>query len=490
MLSKLRNIGKQTFVYGLGSMLNKLLGFILIPFYQSYIPIGNFGNLVYYETIIVFLTAILSFGISPAHQRFFYKEKENGTYGTFLFNNFFGCLVLAFGALLPLLLFSGNISHAITGAQDQSVYLQITLWTVLAEVLYILPLQVLQYEEKPISYFGLNALKLLLSFTLTILLLVQFQMGYKGIMLARMWGGVITLLIALVVIVLPRCTLKINLKSVEQSVRFGFPMVISMLGYTIFMVTDRFMLNWLSTPEEIGKYGFGLKIANFINLIFVQTIGMSYFPSVTSNESKEGNIRYYRKMLTYYCFIIGLAILAFLFFYKDILWIVGKNKDYWEGLKVVPVLSLSFMVMGMNYFVQVGLFLKNKTSFYLIPSFTAASVNIFLNYLLIPKHGMMGAGYSILSAQIVYTGLITYFSGKQLKIGFEWAKIFTIYFIAIAIFLFQNFFISSIFWLATLERIILLAIMPLILYKLNFFEPIEIQRAKEGLVKLAKRIKH
>jgi len=67
-------------------------------------------------------------------------------------------------------------------------------------------------------------------------------------------------------------------------------------------MNDRYMLNWLSTDIETGKYSFGFKIANFINLIFVATVGMSFMPSVFSKEKEENNTRYYRKMLTYYCF--------------------------------------------------------------------------------------------------------------------------------------------------------------------------------------------
>ena len=490
MLVKLRNLGKQTFVYGIGSVLNKLLGFILLPFYQNFVSIGNFGNLVYFETIILFLSAVLTFGIGPAHQRFFYSEKENKTYGIYLFNNFFGCFLLALVAILPVLFFSQGAAGAICGDSNQSVYLQITMWIVLSEVLYIFPLQILQYEEKPLLYLLCNAMKLILSFGLTIFFLVHLQLGYKGILLARLIGGATILLASVSFVVLPKCKFVLDIPSVIKSIRFGLPMVISNLGYTLFMVSDRFMLNWLSTNEEIGKYGFGLKIANFINLIIIQTIGMSYFPSVMSNESKENNIRYYGKMLTYYSFITAFTILGFLIFYKDILWIVGKNKDYWEGLKVVPILSLSFMIMGMNYFVGVGLFLKNQTKYYLIPSFSAASVNIVMNYFLIPKYGMMGAAFSIISAQIIYTSLLAYFSAKQMKINFEWGKIFLIYLISISFFEIYQFLRIDNFWIKTIIGIAFLTAFPIVLYILNFFEAIEIQRLKEGLVKFFIRIKN
>jgi O-antigen/teichoic acid export membrane protein len=314
-------------------------------------------------------------------------------------------------------------------------------------------------------------------------------MGIKGIMLARLAGGVLIILFAFFVFILPKCTFIINLQSIKKSIVFGFPFMISTLGFTLFMLSDRFMLNWLSTSEQVGKYVFGLKIANFINLIFVQTIGMSYFPSVMKNESEKDNLRYYSKMLTYYCFILGFLILGFLFFYQDIIWIVGRNKEYLEGLKVVPILSLSFMVMGMNYFVGVGLFLRKKTIHYLIPSFAAITVNVLMNYELIPSLGMMSAAYSVLVSQIIYTGLLAYFSGKFMNIRFEWGKILQIYFLVIIIFIFIKFLGIKNFYLDSVIKLIMLTLFPIILYKMNFFERIEIQRLKEGIIKSLVRLK-
>ncbi len=489
MLDKIRDVGKQTFVYGLGGIINKLLGFILIPVYLKFIPIGDFGNLNYFETIIIFLTALLNFGIAPAHQRFFYSEHEENTYKTYLFNNFFGCLVLATLSILPVLVFSGNVASFICKSASQASNLRTTMWIVVVEILYIIPLQVLQYEQKPFYYLLLNVIKLVSTFTLTKYLVLHYSMGIDGILDARLIGGAGTILLAFFVIILPRITFKINIESLNKSIAFGFSYVLSTLGYTLFMISDRFMLEWLSTNEQLGKYSFGFKIANFVSLIFVQTIGMSYFPSVMSNENKSDNIRYYRKMLTYYCFIISLLILAFLFFYQDVLWIVGKNKEYFDGLRVVPILSLSFMIMGMNYFVGVGLFLKKQTKYYLIPSFAALMANIGLNFLLIPSLGMFGAAIAVLLAQIIYTGLVAYFSGRHMYIAFEWNKISEIFALAIFIFLFVQYFQIKNFYLDTLIKLIMLTLFPLILYKLNFFEKIEIQRLKEGVMKSLVRFK-
>lgn len=489
MLDKLKKVGQQTVIYGLGNILGKMLGFLLIPLYITKIPISDFGILSIFEIIILFLSTLFSYGIASAHQRYFYIEKDNKSYGTYLFNNFFGNAVLVLVSISPFLLFPGFFASLLVGNSSQYLNLQVVMCIILTEVLYNVSLQVLQFESKPFQFLLYNTLKLVLSFSLTIYFVSELEYTINGILYARLLGGGLTLLLTMALIVLPRCTFKINLNSVIKSIRFGLPIIISNIGFTIFMISDRYMLLWFTDESSVGKYSFGLKIASFINIIFIQTINISYFPSVMKNDGKENSIRYYRKMLTYYCIIIGFIILGFLFYYREILGLVVKNKEYWEGLKVVPILCVSFMVMGMNYFVQIGLFLKNKTKNYLIPSFSAVFVNITMNIILLPYLGMIGAGISVLSAQIVYTGLLVYLSERQMKINFEWKKIILVFSLGVLMFLLNVYLPVKNIWIECTIKLFLLALFPLILYKLNFFEPIEIQRAKEGVIKLLARLK-
>jgi O-antigen/teichoic acid export membrane protein len=484
MLGQLRKLGKQTAIYGLGNILNKMLGFILIPLYFRFIPIGDFGNLAVMEITILFLTSILHFGIFSGHQRYFFIEKGKNNYGTFLFNNYSGNVVITLILIVPFLVFSSRVSILFFENVSQTENLRIMFWIVVAEILCTLPFQILQFEEKPIRYILLNVFKLVLSFLLTIYFVKSLSLGIKGILFARLTGGATTALIMLLFVIIPRLKFKWDISLLWLSIKFGLPAIAGNIGYLIFQMNDRYMLNWLSTDIETGKYSFGFKIANFINLIFVATVGMSFMPSVFSKEKEENNSRYYRKMLTYYCFLIAFIILAFLFFYKDLLALMAKNKDYFDGFAVVPILSLSFMVMGMNYFVGIGLFLKNKMHLFLIPSLAAVVLNIIMNYFFIPLWGMMGAAYSTLISQIIYTAILTVTSGKQLKIGFEWFKILMIYTLAIALFLGNQLTASLNIFLATPVRLLLLAVFPLVLYKLNFFEKIEILRLREGIGKI------
>lgn len=484
MLDKLKKVGKDTVIYGLGSAISKLLGFILIPIYISHIPISAFGNLTIFEITIQFLSVLFTFGIYNAHQRFFYSEKNAGTYGVFLFNNYFGNLFLILLCIAPLLLFPGLFSGFLFGDASQSRNIQIALLIIPADVLFNLILQIYQFERKPYLFLLSSVLKLLISLLLTIYMVVYLSMGIEGILWARLIGSIIIVTVLTIIIVIPRAKLKMDFSVLINSIRFGLPMIISSIGSMIFLLSDRYMLNILSTEAEVGKYSFGLKIANFINLIFIQTIGLSYLPSAIDIEDFTKNIRYYRKMLTYYCFVIGFIILGFLFFYQEALSFIGTENEYWEGMKVVPFICLSFMIMGMNYFVGIGLFLTKKTNFYLIPAFVAAAINIALNIKLIPAYGMFGACFSLVFAQIIYMGILSYLSGKQIKISYEWGKILTIFFISISLFVISTFINFKPLILSLLVKAILLCFLPLFLYFLNFFEQVEIERLRQSGHKL------
>ncbi len=483
MLDKVKKISKNTMVYGFGNALNKLLGFILIPVYTGFISIDSFGILTILEITILALVSLLNFGIVSGHQRHFYKEKDNKEYGVFLFNNYLGNIFLTLLSVFALFIFSQNFTSLLFGNIDYQFLVKLTLIIIIFEILILIPIQILQFEEKSLQYIILNALKLIISLSLTIYFVVYKHLDIEGILYARLIGSGTVFIIGIIWIIIPRITIKLDFKKLWKSISFGFPLIMSSIGVLIFSLSDRYMINWLSTSAETGKYGFGYRIANFINLVFIQSIGISYLPNMFKQEKEKDNKRFYKKMLTYYVLALSLIILSFLFFYKIILHPLVLNNEYWKGLQIVPILTLNFLIHGMNYFVNVGIMLKNKTIYYLIPSLSAAIINIILNIFLIPIWGFWGAAFSTLIAQIINTGIISYYSQKFYKFSFEWGKIFIVLILAIIFYYIGTQINFNIIILKVAVRIILIILFPFIIYKLNFFEAIEIQSIKGGLKK-------
>ncbi len=434
MLDKVRNIGRNTIYYGVGNILNKSLGFILIPIYSRLIPIDQYGVLAILELLILLFLAILNFGITSGHERYFFLEKEKREYNKFLFNNVLGLFLFSLISLGVISLFRPQLSMLLWGTRDYSYLILLVVIITFVEINNIIPLQILQYDGKPLNYIVTNLVRLIISVLATIYFVVAMKLGIEGILYGRLVGSGLTMLFQLFAVIAPKILVRIDFSKVIMTMHYGLPMTISLIGYLIFASSDRYMINWLLDERQTGMYGFGYKISNIVMLL-VQSIGIGYLPSMYQQEKKSDNIRFYRKMLFYYTFVMSYAILFFLFFYKILLWPIVHNKEYWNGVLIVPVMSAAFLIMGMNYFVNIGLTLKNKTRYYIIPTFISALVNIGLNFLFIKRFGFIGAAYSALISQALNTILITIIANRFMPIGFEWKRIFTVLMLAFILFM-------------------------------------------------------
>ncbi len=487
MLNKVRKIGKNTIYYGLGNILNKSLGFILIPIYSRVIPIEQYGVLAIVELFVMLLLALLNFGVTAGHERYFFLEKTRNEYDKFLFNNVLGLFFFSLISLAIITFFRSQLSLLFWGTRDYSYCILLGLIITLVEINNLIPFQVLQYEGKPLNYIITNLVRLLISVVATIYFVLEKKLGIEGILYGRLVGSGLTMLFQLITVLVPRMIAKIDFSKVIMTMKYGLPISVSLIGYIIFASSDRYMINWLLDERQTGMYGFGYKIANIVMLL-VQSIGIGYLPSMYQQEKEADNIRFYRKMLFYYTFIMSYAVLFFLFFYKILLWPIVHNKEYWNGLLIVPVMSMAFLIMGMNYFVNIGLTLKNKTRYYIIPTSVAALVNIGLNFIFINRFGFIGAAYSALISQVLNTVLITVIANRFMPVKFEWRKIFTVLVLSFIFFIVGTKLDSQHKVLVAAIRIVLLLLFPYVLYKLKLFEAIEIQRVKEGIAKLRARI--
>lgn len=288
MLKKVKKIGTNTLYYGLGNILNKSLGFILIPIYARVIPIEQYGVLAILELIILLLLALLNFGITAGHERFFFLEKNKNEYSKFLFNNVLGLFLFSIVSLSIISQFRPLLSILFWGNKDFSYFILLVLVITFVEINNIIPLQILQYEGKPLNYIITNLIRLLLSVLATVYFVISRKLGIEGILYGRLAGSGLTMIFQLFSVIIPRISVKFDFSKVIMTMRYGLPVTVSLIGYLIFTSSDRYMINWLLDERETGMYGFGFKIANIIMLL-VQSIGIGYLPSMYQQEREADN---------------------------------------------------------------------------------------------------------------------------------------------------------------------------------------------------------
>jgi O-antigen/teichoic acid export membrane protein len=74
------------------------------------------------------------------------------------------------------------------------------------------------------------------------------------------------------------------------------------------------------------------------------------------------------------------------------------EKEYWVGLKVVPILLLAYVFSAAYINLSIWFKITKQTRFALLFAGTGASITIIINVLTIPRYGYMGSAWATLAA--------------------------------------------------------------------------------------------
>jgi len=343
----------------------------------------------------------------------------------------------------------------------------------------------LRAKERSGLYATGNIIKIALTLGFNIYFVAFARIGVRGILYSYLIGdGVLFLL--LLPLNIREMIPKFDSHILKTAFVFGFPLIFTSLAGMLLNMGDRYIVKLLVDYREVGLYNLGYKIAGILNVLFIQSFSLALLPIAYKMYGQKGDKRYYSKMLTYFVFVLCWAGLALTLFGREIVELLALNPDYWAAYSVVPYIVLGYIFSGARSVVNLGLYLKRKTSYIAYNTVGAAILNIGLNFLLIPKYKMMGAAIAtVISFFALY--VVTYFTANRFyKVPYENRKIIQMITVAVALFIVSMFSSDMILWARILTKILMLLLFPFILYPLNFYEAIEIERIKDGWKKMVR----
>lgn len=468
---------KHSLIYGLGEMLNKAFGFVLIPVYTRHLTTDDYGILQLLLLSSNIFVVMLQMGLGSAIFKFIlYNEKVNLSTA---YSTAFSLIVVCSTLLtLPVLFIPRILSELLTGSPEHALIIQILALSMIFRNFAIIPLAKLRIEEKSTHYSILSSSKFLLQLIMTLVFVIHLQKGIQGIIMAEMITSLLFCIVFMMVI-FPSLRLTFSLSYVKDMLRFGLPLVPAALAMFILNMSDRYFLRYYGTLEDVGLYSLGYRFAMIMSLIvsaFQQAWGAGMFKIANEPIAKE----IFAKGFTHFVLLLSFVGLAVSIFAKDILSVMATER-FLAGYKIVPFVLFAYLFFGIYYYTSAGLNITKKTKYQPIVVGMAAALNIGLNYALIPHYGMVGAAAATLISFIFMAATITNIAQRFYYVHFEVTRVIKV-FLAVSFILAVNYFwIIEIWLLAVTFRTALLFSFPILLWAMRFFNPAEIAKFRSLL---------
>jgi O-antigen/teichoic acid export membrane protein len=436
-LNPLKKLFKQTFIYGLATVLPRMLSFLLTPLYVTVLPTFEYGRVSIIFAWFAIFNVLLAYGMETAFFRFYHDAAQNRkTVVTTSLMSIGGTSLLF---MLLAFIFKGAISSF---SDIDPKFITYAIFILVLDALVIIPFSWLRANEKPMRYalvkitnvfinLGLNCFFLLAlpviverapDSILSGLYKPNFEISY--IFISMLVASAVTLLLMLRLYLRRPYVFDRILWS--SMMKYASPVLIAGIAFAINEVFDRIMLEWLLPEDiaesEIGKYSACYKITLFMTL-FATAFRMGIEPFFFSHSKSENPQKAYAQITNYFV-ILGSVILLSVVVFADLLKrVIVPNSDYWEAMSVVPIILLASFCLGIYHNLSVWYKVTDRTKIGAYISIIGAILTIVVNYVFIPYFGYSASAVATLLAYSVMMLLSFYFGNMYYPIPYNFRKI-------------------------------------------------------------------
>ena len=422
----LKTLYKQTFIYGLATVVPKMLSFILVRLHTDKAVLENvadYGDVSLIFAYFVLFNVLLAYGMETAFFRFLNSEqKKKSVLST-------SAISLVLTSILVLVIgyfFRDQVSRITHIDAD---YIVLVLWILFFDALVIIPFAYLRAMGKPIKYTVLKLLNVVLNLGLNVVLLLflkswaesstfwttfyrpNFEVHY--IFIANLVASGVTFLTLISFYF--KLNYNFDAKLWKQMLRYAFPVLIAGIAFSINETFDRILLERLLpdnlAKDAIGTYSACYKLALFM-MLFATAYRLGIEPFFFSNAKAKDAKANYAKILEFFVIFGALILLTVVVFVDILKLILIPNEAYWEAMTVVPILLLAYLFLGVYHNLSVWYKITDRTKFGAYISIFGALITLLINTIFIPKFGYMASAIATLFAYTAMA-LTSYILGKK-----------------------------------------------------------------------------
>ena len=420
-MSAIKKLVGQTAIYGLSSILGRLLNYLLVPLY-TYIfgsATQHYGVVSELYAWVAFLMVFLTFGMETTYFRFLNSEKDKDK----VFNNsFISVLLINALIIIPFLIFSQPLANAMLYPEHVE-YVILLLVIVALDAITALPLAKLRAENKALKFAGIQFSSIGINILFNLIFLLGFynpefpEGGIQMILLANLFASLSKLFLLRKSFFKLKFKLDIDLS--KRMFKYAFPIALAGFAFIINETIDRILLKQLLfansgdityAEAQVGIYSACYKLAMLVT-IFLQAYRYAAEPFFFAQEKEKDKNKTYVKVMNYFVAALCLCFLV-VALNIDIFKNFITNEAYHVGLNVVPILLLANVFSGIYINQSIWYKLSNQTKYGAYIAIVGAVFTISLNFIFIPIYGYLACAWTTF---LVYAGqmVASYLLGQK-----------------------------------------------------------------------------
>ena len=411
-MAGLKSLAKETAIYGVSSIVGRFLNYLLVPVYTIALPAssGGYGVVTNIYAWVALILVLLPCGMETGFFRFANKGQDDPmrVYSTTLLSVSIGSLVFVALGLLFLEPIAGWLEYG-----EHPWYIGMMMIVVAMDAIQSIPFAYLRYKKRPIKFAALKLLFIFLNIALNLFYYVILEGNDVGY--AFLFNLVCTSVVMVCMIPeLRGFTYVLDKELLKRMLRYSLPLVILGVAGILNQVADKIIFPFVYPDEaeatiQLGIYGAASKIA-MIMAMFTQAFRFAYEPFVFGKSKEKDSREMYAQAMKFFIIFTLLAFLAVMFYLDILRHVIGR--DYWDGLRVVPIVMAAEIFMGIYFNLSFWYKLIDETRWGAYFSLTGCIILILMNIFLVPKYGYIACAWAGFTGYGVAM-LLSYFVGQK-----------------------------------------------------------------------------
>jgi O-antigen/teichoic acid export membrane protein len=430
MFEKIKELSKDTLIYGISTIVGRLLNFLFVPFFTNIFNPSEYGYIFIIYSYIAIFNIIYIYGLDSAYLKYAaFKDAadDKDNFSTPYISVFITSIFIS----SVIIFFSKDICSLIEVPEKYFTLIILASFILFFDSNANIPFLKLRLERKAKLFSLFKVLNIFINLIANFILIFYFKLGIEAILISNLIAAVVTLVLLIPTIV-KNFRLRINYLLLKKLLKFGLPYLPAGLAVMFVQVIDVPILERLTDVETVGVYKANYKLGIFM-MLFVGMFQYAWQPFFLNNSKEENIKEVFAKVLTYFCLVSSVLLVLVSLFIEDVIkisfWgyhLIGQK--YWGGIPIIPIVLLGYLFNGMYVVFSAGIYIKEKSIYAPIVAGAGAVVNVAANFLLIPTLNIIGAALATLLSYVVMALGYYLVTQKYYKIDYEYSKIVKIFF--------------------------------------------------------------